>query len=268
MLTVHTPADDLRSDIECGVVVRLGHAGSVSRFPAMPRAMLTWAWGADGVAGLHFHALPTQPMQQHHPQAFQALGWVLPPVTAARLLGPSTGAMANASLPWAELAGDAEAHRVLAELQDAATPQRQLQALQDSLRRVLSRGPERVRSARTTDLQRLCLEVGRDGVQAAQALGTSPRQLERRCRALLGLAPKQFQRMTRVHGVLSTAVRCHRIPDADAALAAGYYDQSHLAREVRELAGAPLRELLAGARADGDWWPLATQRLGALRHHR
>jgi methylphosphotriester-DNA--protein-cysteine methyltransferase len=85
--------------------------------------------------------------------------------------------------------------------------------------------------------------------------------LERRCRALLGLTPKQMQRLTRLHGVLSDALRLQRLPDVDAALEAGYYDQSHLARDSRLLTGTTLRELLLQAHTNGAWWPLATQRL-------
>ena len=66
--------------------------------------------------------------------------------------------------------------------------------------------------------------------------------------------------------VLSEALRLQRLPDADAALRAGYYDQSHLARDTRLLTGATLRELLRQAHADGAWWPLGTPRLLDRRH--
>jgi AraC-like DNA-binding protein len=78
---------------------------------------------------------------------------------------------------------------------------------------------------------------------------------------MVGLSPKQLHRLVRFHSVLARALVRERLPDADTALAAGYYDQSHLAREARRLAGVPLRELLSGSREDGAWWPLSTQRL-------
>ena len=70
-----------------------------------------------------------------------------------------------------------------------------------------------------------------------------------------------MQRVTRLHDLLSDALHWQRRPDADAALAAGYYDQAHLARDVRLLTGASLRELLQEAGPEGAWWPLQTQRL-------
>jgi len=52
------------------------------------------------------------------------------------------------------------------------------------------------------------------------------------------------------------------------ALDAGFYDQSHLARDARTLAGAPLGKLVAQARPDSAWWPLATRATRASRSGR
>jgi AraC-like DNA-binding protein len=243
--------------------------------------MVTLAPPEGGAAAVSFHAISTRPLTFAHHQPFKALGLVLPPVTAARLMGPSVGAMVDVELPWLELAGPGECARLDDELHLAGADPARLLALQNSLRRVLARGPERVQHARASALRQLCGLVGRHGAQAAPLMGLGERQLERRCRAGLGLSPKQWQQLTRFHAVLGAAMHRRRLPDADTALAAGYYDQSHLARDVRRLAGAPLRELLTGAHAEGAWWPLATQglacgpgggsiqpRRGALRHHR
>lgn len=239
--------------------------GSRSLFPAMPRAMLTLAPVLAGAAAVTFHAMSTRSTTYTHAQSLHALGLVLPPVTAARLLGMSTGALVDASLPWAEVCGPSEAARLDAALQIARSDRARLAALQSSLLRALARGPERVQQARAESLHRLCVSVGCDGVRAASALGMGERQLERRCRAMLGLTPKQMQRITRMHGLLSGALRQRRRPDVDAALGAGFYDQSHLAREARLLTGATLGELFHEAHADGAWWPLGTQRLLARR---
>jgi len=256
------PQADLRGVVECAVVVRRA-AGSVSRFPAMPRAMLTVGPAAGGAAAVHFHAMSVHASTHMHAEPMRALGLVLLPDTAARVLGMSTGAQIDITLPWAEVAGAIEAARLDDALQTAGSDAARLVALQSSLRRVLARGPERAQRARAESLQQLCQAVGRQGAQAAATLGLGERQLERRCRALLGMAPKQMQRITRWHGLLSGALHRQRLPDADTALAAGYYDQSHLAREARRLAGTPLRDVLLQAHADGPWWPLATQRLQA-----
>jgi methylphosphotriester-DNA--protein-cysteine methyltransferase len=260
MLQLTLPQADLRGIVECAIVVRRS-ASSLSCYPAMPRAMLTLAPAAAGAASVSFHAMSTLATTHAHAQPLRALGLVLPPDTAARLMGMSTGALVDITLPWDQMAGAAEAARLDDALHRAGDDMARLAALQASLRRVLGRGPERVQRARAEAVQRLCLAVGDQGAQAATSLGLGARQLERRCHALLGLTPKQMQRITRLQGLLAEALRRQRLPGADAALAAGYYDQSHLARDVRLLTGTTLRELLRHAHAEGPWWPLATQRL-------
>ncbi|MEZ5657843.1 MAG: helix-turn-helix domain-containing protein [Burkholderiaceae bacterium] len=254
------PETDMRGTVECAVVVQRA-AGSTTRFPAMPRAMLTLASATGGAAAVSFHSMTTRATTHVHVAPVRALGLVLPPDTAARVMGMSTGALADITLPWTEMIGPAEATRLDGALHCAGTDAARLQALQSSLRRVLASGCERTQLARAEMLQHLCRAVGRDGVQAATALGLGERQLERRCRALLGMTPKQMHRITRWHVLLSGALRRQRVPDADTALAAGFYDQSHVARESHRLSGATLREMLQQAHAEGVWWPLATQRL-------
>lgn len=265
MLQVVDPPPDLGADVEAGIVVR--RPAGESRFPAMPRAMLTLPLDAGWPAAVTFHALSTRPSVQRHGAPVAALGLVLLPAAAARLLGASTGALVDQVLPWAEVAGSAEARRLADELALAAHPAARLQALQHSLRRTLARGPARVQAARADALQQLCLAVGAHGARAAPLLGLSERQLQRRCMALLALSPKRLQRLVRFQAALRGAVRASRLPGAEAALDAGFFDQSHLAREVRQLAGQPLRQVLAGAHDGGTWWPLQAQRL-PLRHHR
>lgn len=259
------PLADLRGAVECAIVVERA-AGSLSRFPAMPRAMLTVAPAPGGVPAVSFHAMSTRASRHAHAQPMRAQGLVLLPDAAARLLGMSTGALVDAALPWAAIAGPTEAARLDDALHAARSDPARLQALQASLARVLARGSERTQRARAESLRRLCGVVGRDGARATDELGLGERQLERRCRAQLGLTPKQLQRITRLHGMLSVALRHQRLPDADAALAAGYYDQPHLMRDARLLTGAPLRELLQQAHGDGAWWPLGVQRLLAGHH--
>lgn len=233
----------------------------------MPRAMLTWTQPTGGTGMVDFHALSIQATTFTHPVSLRAVGLVLLPGTAARLLGMSTGALVDASLPWAEIAGPAEAARLDDQLHRSANDHAKLVALQSSVLCTLARGAERMQRARAEQLDRLCAVVSRDGARAAAELALGERQLERRCRAMFGLAPKpkQLQRMARMHGLLPDALRRQRPPDADATLAAGFYDQSHLARDARRLTGATFRELLQAAHPDGAWWPLATQRLTARR---
>jgi methylphosphotriester-DNA--protein-cysteine methyltransferase len=75
----------------------------------------------------------------------------------------------------------------------------------------------------------------------AHELQISPRQLEREFRTHVGLAPKRYARIVRLHGALRELAATHS--KTDAALAAGLHDQAHLSREARDLTGATLTEL-------------------------
>ena len=116
-MQLYRPSTELQGVVECAITVRRA-AGSFSRFPAMPRAMLTLTRASGGAGAVAFHALSTRACTLTHAQALHALGLVLPPDTAARLLGPSTGALVDTTLPWAAVAGPSETARLDDALQE------------------------------------------------------------------------------------------------------------------------------------------------------
>jgi AraC-like DNA-binding protein len=120
-------------------------------------------------------------------------------------------------------------------------------------RRHLCRDHHLDRVRRATMLQHAAL-----GLASPQdATGLTLRQFERVFSASFGLRPKLFQRVARVEGLLREALPSART-DADIALRHGYYDQSHMARDLRALVGAPLRALVdAARRPDSEYWALA-----------
>jgi AraC-like DNA-binding protein len=67
----------------------------------------------------------------------------------------------------------------------------------------------------------------------------SPRQLDRRFLAAVGLPPKAFARIVRFQAVLAAYRNSDFTRWADLALQCGFYDQAHLANEFRRFAGAP-----------------------------
>ena len=82
----------------------------------------------------------------------------------------------------------------------------------------------------------------------AGAVGLSARQLHRRCLTAFGYGPKTLGRILRFDRAVALARTGAAL--ADVAATSGYADQAHLSREVRELAGVPLTELL-GRREEG-----------------
>ena len=85
---------------------------------------------------------------------------------------------------------------------------------------------------------------GGAGVAAvADEVGWSERQLHRRSVTAFGYGLKTLSRVLRLHRALDL-VRAG-VPPGDTAVRAGYADQAHLARDVKDLAGVPLGTLMA-----------------------
>lgn len=78
----------------------------------------------------------------------------------------------------------------------------------------------------------------------AAEVGFSTRQLQRRCNDAYGYGVKTLSRILRLGSALDL-VR-GGTPAADSAMRNGYVDQAHFARDVKELAGIPLKELIRG----------------------
>nr|WP_233509884.1 DUF6597 domain-containing transcriptional factor [Actinomadura craniellae] len=154
------------------------------------------------------------------------------PGQAPPALGVPADAVRDARVPLARLWGD-PALRLADRLAGAGDPRRVLVAA------VAGRGgpADPVVPAVVAGLAE-----GASVGEVAGRLGLSERQLRRRSVAAFGYGPKTLQRILRFR----RAVRLARagVPFAVAADAAGYADQAHLSREVRDLAGVPLRGLL------------------------
>ncbi|WP_240746910.1 helix-turn-helix domain-containing protein [Cryptosporangium phraense] len=78
---------------------------------------------------------------------------------------------------------------------------------------------------------------------AADSLGVSERHLRNRFSAAVGVSPKHFARIQRVRRVLG---EIGSAPIAQVAAQAGFYDQSHLGREFRQLMGVTPGAFAAG----------------------
>jgi AraC-like DNA-binding protein len=97
----------------------------------------------------------------------------------------------------------------------------------------------------TAAMTRVACALGAGGTVSgvAAAAGFSSRQLQRRSHAAFGYGPKHLARILRLQRALAAARRGTSL--ARVAADCGYADQAHLSRDVRDLAGLPLRELLA-----------------------
>ncbi|MFI6521558.1 DUF6597 domain-containing transcriptional factor [Spirillospora sp. NPDC050679] len=156
------------------------------------------------------------------------------PGTAAPVLGSPADAVRDARVPLRDLWG-AEADRLAEALAGADDPRSVL----------VGAVAERAAAAGPPDPLVPLLTAGLAGGsvrQVADELGLGERQVRRRAHAAFGYGPKTVQRVLRFQRALRLARSGRAL--AEVAYEAGYADQAHLAHEVRDLGGVPIRELL------------------------
>jgi AraC-like DNA-binding protein len=135
-------------------------------------------------------------------------------------------------------------------LGDAATPRVALDRLQSFVARSVGEPDPLVTEA----VRNLMPWRGRGTAALPALLSISERQLRRRCRAAVGVGPKELHRILRFQVFIarvqaSIAERGAAGVDlAGWAVEAGYHDQAHLSRECRRLLGATPGEFLAQSR--------------------
>jgi AraC-like DNA-binding protein len=89
---------------------------------------------------------------------------------------------------------------------------------------------------RAMDLMARC--EGRRALRdIAQEIGLGERRLQQLFAAHVGLSPRAWSRLSRLHGCLRALRRAPALPFSRVAIEHGYYDQSHLANEFRAITG-------------------------------
>ncbi|MGW6734124.1 helix-turn-helix domain-containing protein [Streptomyces sp. NPDC055013] len=158
------------------------------------------------------------------------------PGTAPGFLGVPAHEVRDRRVDLADLWPASEVRRLRGRIEASADP---VTALEDV-------ALERAADAERPDPLLLhvvtALDSGRPVSATADQLGYGARQLHRRCLAAFGYGPKTLARILRLQRALELAR--DGVAFAETAVRAGYADQAHLARDVKELAGVPLGELL------------------------
>jgi AraC-like DNA-binding protein len=196
------------------------------------------------LAGLH-----CTPALIAHEGAQSGIQVALRPLGARALLGLPAGELADIDVPAEAVLGG-----VCAELRDrvraaAGWPER-FAVLDEILLRLASTSPD-VAPEVSWAWHQLLREGGTLRVAALAAeTGWSGRHLTNRFRAEIGLTPKAAARVIRFDRARHLLVRQLTAAGgdtrlADLAVACGYFDQAHLAREFRALAGCPPSQWLA-----------------------
>ena len=193
--------------------------------------------------GLH-----TTPAVITHPGRQSGIQLALSPLGARALLGRPAGELAGIDVDGSEVLG-AIARELHERLRDAASwPARFAlldQILLDHADLDQQVAPDIAEAWRLLTRSGGTVRAG----ELARRVGWSPRYLQRRLLTETGLTPKAAARVTRFDRARRTLQRQATGPGectlARLAAECGYYDQAHLAREFRELAGCPPSTWLA-----------------------
>lgn len=149
-----------------------------------------------------------------------------------RLLGVPASELRNTRVPLDELRRVGR-HRSLAEVAASLAP-------------ASSAGPETAPwSLLTLDHVTRRLAAGAAVGAVAAEIGWSRRTLQRQCADVYGYGPATLRRILRFRRAV--ALLRGGLPYAEVATRAGYADQPHLHREVRNLAGIPVGQLVSAA---------------------
>ncbi|MFF3072309.1 helix-turn-helix domain-containing protein [Kitasatospora sp. NPDC057936] len=204
-----------------------------SAAPVLPDGCmdLLWTEGRLLVAGPDTHAFRPGPGL-----AGPWAGVRFYPGTAPALLGVPAHELRDRRVDLADLRPAAEVRRLTGRIDAAPDP---VAALEDlALRLAADAGP-------ADPLLRAVvasLAAGRSVTATAERVALGERQLHRRSLSAFGYGPKTLARILRLQRALALARS--GVPFADTAARTGFADQAHLARDVRELTGLPLTDLV------------------------
>ncbi|MCW5636512.1 MAG: AraC family transcriptional regulator [Rubrivivax sp.] len=200
---------------------------------------LQGAGAAGGTANARIAGPGTRPVLLTMQGRQQGLSVTLRPGAALALFGLPAHELAGCSVPWEALvpAGRRDLAARLCELPGDAARVRFLLATL----RGLARGTDaaaRQRALRAAALLRRPAADEAPRIAAvARSLGLGERRLQQIFRAQIGLSPRAWARLARLHACLR-ALRAAPGPRwAEVAAAGGFYDQSHLVNEFRALCG-------------------------------
>jgi AraC-like DNA-binding protein len=251
----YAPSADLRRTVACTWMARAG--GDALR----PQPVLADACSdvvVVGDAAPHVAGPATRTHMVATPPGTIVVGIRFRPGATRTAFGCDADALRDANSELRAVCGASES-ALRAELSAASTTDAMRAALERWARRQLAVRQDRdARALRAAGA--LLADPSLTVTTLGDSLGWSARRLHREITATCGYGPKMLQRIVRMQRTLRLARRRERafpatpLRLATLAFDAGYADQAHMTRELRDLTGFTPRELLARRRADVGRW--------------
>jgi AraC-like DNA-binding protein len=174
----------------------------------------------------------------------QGLSLTLRPGSAMTLLGVPAHELGDGGVSLDAL-WPRDGERLLTQLVEQRDDRGRAAVLQTALLRRRQSGDEAAGRAVRGAVALLAASEGRRRLRdVAASLGVGERRLQQLFREQVGLSPRAYGRLARLHGCLR-ALRSQLQPRwAEVAAGAGFYDQAHLVNEFRALCGMTPGEFL------------------------
>ncbi|MFG2191994.1 helix-turn-helix domain-containing protein [Streptomyces sp. NPDC048639] len=190
--------------------------------------------------------LDTRPVAIAHDGDQYGVQLELSPLGCRGLLGLPAAGLARAVADLPDLLGQAPARELAERMAEGRSWASRFAVLDE----VLGRAIRRDAGAPAAEVERAwrCVRDSGGAVgigEMAAEIGWSRRHLTARFTAEFGLTPKDVARVVRFERAKRLLSGTARPGLAETAVACGYYDQAHLARDWRELAGMPPSAWLA-----------------------
>jgi AraC-like DNA-binding protein len=220
---------------------RADHAQLRLRLRAGPTASYEFADGQRRDSpSLHVIGPTTGAFRTRAEGPIELVGMGLQPAGWQALLGIEASTMIDRTLDAVDVLGEgvADAARAMRAAQDVDA--RIAVAINFVRRAVATGGTHLIDFARRIDAW-LAGSASPDLDTLVAATGLSRRQVERRCNALYGAPPKVLARKYRA--LRAASALASGDASLDALLAEGFYDQSHLIREMKRFTGMTPRQL-------------------------
>jgi len=171
----------------------------------------------------------------------------LRPGAVAALLGMPAGEIAESAVSLDDL-WRGEGREVLERIAAAPDDATRVAVLQAALQRRLRDADHATRRQAMHAARLIAESAGARPVRdVADAIGVGERRLQQIFHAQVGLSPRAWGRLARLHACLRALRRPAALPWAQLAVDTGYYDQSHLVNEFRSLCGLTPGMFLARA---------------------
>lgn len=202
---------------------------------------LDCGWSVEGARfGSFAGGVYMRPVRVRHEGSARGVQVNLEPPALRRLTGTPAGELRERTLGLEDLLG-AQAALLAERLYELPDARARFEALDRELLRRVEAAPPHPHPDVERAWQLLRATGGRISIEElARRLGCSRRHLARRFAEDVGATPKQAARLMRfetARRLLQASAGC--VPIARVAAECGFADQAHMAREFRELAGAP-----------------------------